>query len=82
MPIPSIFDVFVCDSWFWRVHWWICVGVDFSMALEWLVQQPCLPTFWSDTREFWRKGHDQRCCFTCVGDSRFGGCVAPSWILF
>ena len=36
----------------------VCVSVDFSMALEWLVQQPCLPTFWSDTREFWRKGHD------------------------
>ena len=45
MPIPLIFDVFVCDSCFWRVHYWICVGVDCWMALEWLVQPPCLPFF-------------------------------------
>ena len=62
MPSPSVFDVDVCVSWFWRVHSWICVGADFWMALERLVQPQCLPTFWSDTREFWRKGHDQRCC--------------------
>ena len=62
MPIPSVFDVDVCDFWFWRVHQWICVSEDCLMTLEWLVQPPGLPTFQSDTREFWRKGHDQRCC--------------------
>ena len=58
MPIPWIFDVVVCGSWFCQVHKWNCVSVDFWMTLEWLVQPPCLPTFQSDTRELWRKGHD------------------------
>ena len=82
MPIPSIFDVDVCVILGVGEYTggFVCVSIDFSMALEWLVQ-PCLPTFQSDTRELWRKGHDQRRCFTCFGDSHSGACVAPSWIL-